>query len=275
MSKVPWVKFFSDDWRSGVAILSDFEEQVYFKICVHIWNTGRGVPKSLVPRLFRAPCDGIADALRALVGFGKLEETDGVLTNHRALESHQEALDRHTSAKEAAANRWKNKRKPRNAPAMRPHKEGICEPEPDIEPESKKEEGNARARDPSFPEVAPLDISPHFQRPPPPTKTAPPNGHDLEAAMSAYNVVAGRCGLARAQRLTEPRRKKLVLRLAECGGLAGWGEALKVLEANAFLKGDNDRGWRADFDFLLQQSSFTKIMEGSYGRATRSSPLWS
>ena len=38
----------------------------------------------------------------------------------------------------------------------------------------------------------------------------------------------------------------------------------------AFLRGDNDRGWRADIDFVLQAASFTKLMEGSYERAANS-----
>ena len=39
---------------------------------------------------------------------------------------------------------------------------------------------------------------------------------------------------------------------------------------SAFLRGDNDRGWRTDIDFVLQAASFTKLMEGSYERAANS-----
>jgi hypothetical protein len=39
---------------------------------------------------------------------------------------------------------------------------------------------------------------------------------------------------------------------------------MDALERSAFCRGENDRGWRADFDFLLQPKSFTKLLEGAY-----------
>lgn len=106
---------------------------------------------------------------------------------------------------------------------------------------------------------------PSEEPPEEPSDSIDPDFAALEGeALAAWNDLAGRCGLARVQRLTDARRKKLRARLRECDGLEGWHAALAKIEGSSFLTGNNDRGWRADFDFVLQQSSFTKLMEGSY-----------
>lgn len=83
-----------------------------------------------------------------------------------------------------------------------------------------------------------------------------------------WNAMADRTGLAKVQRLTNQRRSKLKARLRECGGREGWQSALAKMEAIPGLLGSNDRGWRADFDFMLQEKTFTKLMEGGYDHWT-------
>jgi len=83
-------------------------------------------------------------------------------------------------------------------------------------------------------------------------------------AKDLWNQMAERAGLAKVQRLTETRRKALAARLKECDGLEGWKDALAKVEASPFLTGENDRNWKADFDFVVRSAKFTKIMEGSF-----------
>jgi hypothetical protein len=48
----------------------------------------------------------------------------------------------------------------------------------------------------------------------------------------------------------------------------GRGAVMDVLERvkeSAFLNGDNDRGWTADFDWIFKPTNFVKILEGKYG----------
>ena len=45
-----------------------------------------------------------------------------------------------------------------------------------------------------------------------------------------------------------------------------------LIRCMAFLQGTNDRGWRADLDFLLQASRFTKVVEGTYGNGAHAQP---
>lgn len=89
-------------------------------------------------------------------------------------------------------------------------------------------------------------------------------GTCLEEAVSDWNEAAGRAGLPTCQRLTSARKAKLRARLLECGGRSGWKAALEKLESSAFLTGRSGKPWKASFDFMLQESSFTKLMEGVY-----------
>lgn len=90
-------------------------------------------------------------------------------------------------------------------------------------------------------------------------------------AFEAYNAAALRCALPQAVRLTKDRQRKLTARLKE-HGLDGWSKALVNLEASKFLRGENNRGWRANLDFLLQPESFNKLLDGSYAGQQSAKP---
>lgn len=93
-------------------------------------------------------------------------------------------------------------------------------------------------------------------------KRKPPD--DCAEAVEAWNLLAEQHGLARVVKLTESRKRKLRARLKDAGGIEGWRLALAKIPRSEFLLGKNDRGWKAGFDFVLQESSFTKLMEETY-----------
>jgi len=37
-----------------------------------------------------------------------------------------------------------------------------------------------------------------------------------------------------------------------------------MAEASGFLKGQNSRGWQANFDWLINESNMVKVLEGNY-----------
>jgi hypothetical protein len=92
-----------------------------------------------------------------------------------------------------------------------------------------------------------------------------PISDDVEKAFDAWNAVAAECGLPNVKRRTPERRRRLKARLRECGGLSGWVSALDRIRGSAFLRGDKGE-WCADFDFVVQPKSFTKLVEGAYSR---------
>ena len=116
----PFVAFYTDLWRGGIMEMSDQEELVLFKICQKIWSTGKPVHEDDVERFYRRPCEGIAGALQTLIRFGKLTRSDaGYLMSAKALDEHKAAQGRMLNAKAAAATRWKDKGKRRDASAVR------------------------------------------------------------------------------------------------------------------------------------------------------------
>lgn len=86
----------------------------------------------------------------------------------------------------------------------------------------------------------------------------------ISASFDAYNEAAEKGGWPKVQVRTKARVAALRGRLKDAGGIEGWRVALEKALASSHCCGKNDRGWTADFDFLTRQSSFAKLMEGSY-----------
>lgn len=91
---------------------------------------------------------------------------------------------------------------------------------------------------------------------------------DVAEAVAAFNDMAARHGIPRVQKMTDTRRKALRARLKECGGIEGWRLALSKIEASDFLMG-RSRDFRCTFDWIINASNFTKLMEGNYDNRSR------
>jgi hypothetical protein len=99
-----------------------------------------------------------------------------------------------------------------------------------------------------------------------PSKDSPPVGEPfltIDEIVDAWNDLAARCGLVRVAKLTDERRRKARLR-AKRFSIDEWALVLRKIEQSPFLRGASDRGWRADFDFILSEGNFVKILEGKY-----------
>lgn len=94
---------------------------------------------------------------------------------------------------------------------------------------------------------------------------------DLAAAMEAYNAMARHAKLPECKKLNNARARALRQRLKDCGGLPGWSDAMRRVAASHYLTGKIN-GFRANIDFILQQSGFQKIIEGNYDTTTVSKP---
>lgn len=268
--------FASDTW-----IMCDAEEKV---AALRLWCMSmHQEPAGSLPDNDRILADlaGYGVAVREFLKVkenamrGWIRCADGRLYHHVVAEKVLDCwAKKRRKAVENAADRERKRRKKealsgRNASRVPPENGGGP---PDVPPEFRPE--NVLSRRGSRRE-SPSDAYASSGFPPegPPTADPPEDPDllpievdrtDVGEAVRAWNELAARCDLASVQKLTDARRRKLAARLRDCGGLAGWRAALGKVEASRFLRGENDRGWRADFDFMLQESSFVKLMEGKY-----------
>ena len=65
------------------------------------------------------------------------------------------------------------------------------------------------------------------------------------------------------RQLTE-RRKLAIQARARENGKESLMEVIKQAAKSDFLNGRNDRGWVADFDWLMRPNNFVKVLEGNY-----------
>lgn len=74
--------------------------------------------------------------------------------------------------------------------------------------------------------------------------------------------------LPQIKKLTDKRKKTIdnfVKEITE----EQFEEICKIANNSNFLTGENDRGWKADFDFLMRIDKATNILEGKYNNKGR------
>lgn len=76
--------------------------------------------------------------------------------------------------------------------------------------------------------------------------------------------------------LSDSRKKAIRARL-NTYSIDDFKTMFQKAEASDFLKGNNDRNWQANFDWLIKDSNFAKVLEGNYDnkekRYTRKEPV--
>ena len=93
----------------------------------------------------------------------------------------------------------------------------------------------------------------------------------FQAVVGTWNSVAAGKGLPQVADITD-RRQGLILARGNdlvdifdfAGPLHGFTSLLEKVASSPFLRGENKIGFKADFDWVLNKSNFTKIMEGKY-----------
>lgn len=127
------------------------------------------------------------------------------------------------------------------------------EKEPDKDGE-KREGGPERKR---------ADLAPEDLKPPthPSAKLTPP----LNSAIIWWNNVAQGSSLPQVKSPTPERAKKWQTRQNPDRTPDWWQDYFAMIAATPFLTGQNDRGWRADFDWAIRsETTIAKVREGAY-----------
>jgi hypothetical protein len=100
--------------------------------------------------------------------------------------------------------------------------------------------------------------NPETERPSPRPEADSP-GETPEALLAEWN----NADLPKWRELNASRRTKAKARLRE-RPLSEWREVIERIARSSFCRGQNDRGWRASPDWLLQPDTAAKVLEGKY-----------
>lgn len=95
----------------------------------------------------------------------------------------------------------------------------------------------------------------------------PDNNPDInplvEEVVQLYNSIC--VSFPKVQKISERRKTAIKARLKEFT-IDEIKKAFENAENSSFLKGENNRGWRADFDWLMNENKLAKTLEGIYNK---------
>jgi hypothetical protein len=115
-------------------------------------------------------------------------------------------------------------------------------------------------------------LSRELQRSPSPSPSpSPPRSNAIRAASPLSSVLERwnkATGLKGCLLLSDKRRRLLQTRLSEKFFADNWQGAIERIEGSNFCKGQNERGWKASFDWFIRADTVIKIIEGVYDNAT-------
>lgn len=101
-----------------------------------------------------------------------------------------------------------------------------------------------------------------------PVKTPSSFKNAPEKIFDGWNAMAQVSGLSVARTLTPDRRELLKERIAEHGAETIL-EAIGTVPASPFLRGDNARGWKADFDYFVSSRGMNKVVDRTFVEAAK------
>lgn len=99
------------------------------------------------------------------------------------------------------------------------------------------------------------------------------DGELVDKIGSLWNVEARALGLPTINGFSDRRLAALRARIREMpthgfeDPFVGFQAAMAKIRGSPFLLGQGQRGWKADFDYLVSAQGLTKILEGSYAQA--------
>jgi len=85
----------------------------------------------------------------------------------------------------------------------------------------------------------------------------------INRIVNAWNLLCGKV-LPVVTFLTDVRMKHLKARMSEEPNFEFWEKLFKRIVITPFLLGENDRKWRANFDWVINRNNLVKIVEGNW-----------
>tara|TARA_B100001105_G_scaffold193383_1_gene157436 strand:+ start:886 stop:1743 length:858 start_codon:yes stop_codon:yes gene_type:complete len=218
----------------------------------HLLHKGKILDASSLAVLVSAPVSDVASWLAELEEFGVVErKRNGVLFSKR-MESDEIKRSKNRENGKKGGNPSLRKDEEKKASDNPQVLGGDKAQRPETRDQRPEEISSLRSDSSSGIEIGLFDVEALSQS----------KGDEAQSAFDAYNALASELGLKVARKLDPARRKKIAATL-KLHGADGWSEALDRIRRSRFLRGEAS-DFSASLNFMLQPSSFTKIIEGEY-----------
>lgn len=242
--KVRRVDFSPDEWIGGTIGLSNADRGLYITACAMIYSAGKSIK---ISDLFAACVDhgnALKTQLDRLVEKGKLLRNGDKIDQKRARKELQKAQKR---SRKARQNGLKGGRPPNNISDLQ-KPDGLQDskaPVRDHQPSTTNHQPEEKKKD-------------HL------SGLAPQNADAADLMSKIWNEECG--SIARANKANPARRANCAKRWREEFGSnpEAWRAYCRRIAAAPHLRGENDRGWRVDLDWVLKPENLTHITEGRY-----------
>ena len=251
MADVKWIKITTDIFDDEKILLIESLPDsyaiitVWFKLlCLAGKQNNSGVfmmgriayTDKMLATIFRMKEATVTMALQTFEQFGMVEIVDGVITipnwgKHQSLDAYEKRKerDRIYQAEKRAAQRALAKKSSDASSDI-----GVLEEDKDKDKEIEKEkEGEESA-------------------------TSHPSPKQI---IDLFNSIC--VSFPSVRSLSDARRKAIKARL-NTYSLEQFKAMFEIAEASPFLKGQNNRNWRANFDWLIKDGNFAKVLDGNY-----------
>lgn len=238
-----WMPFYVGDYLSATGRLTTEQHGAYLLLLLDYWKNGPPPNNDAVlGQIARMSPTGWRKTKPALMGF--FDERDGLLIQKRVEQERTRSVEiteeRSKAGKAGAAKRWQKNGKSMDL----------------LLAKLQQNDGPSQSQSQSSNELIASSNEDVSVEP----TDKPVTKREVIEAWQGRMVAAGFSPIAK---MTGDRERKLNARLKD-STLDEWQRAMDAMERSAFCRGENDRGWKADFDFLLQPKSFTKLLEGAY-----------
>ena len=216
---------------------------------------------TILARLTRQPVGVIEKALNIFQQFGLMEILDNgaiyILDIQNYIGQSSSEADRQRDYQrrinsEKGLIKLPKCKKSNKKSNIKPNKESNSIPTPEIERELELDRE--------------IDITPKvIEQPPLPKKNLYDN------IFQAYNNTCK--SLSQIKSLSKNRKSKLKTRIEELKTIEAFQEVFNKVEESNFLKGDNPKGWKCTFDWLIDNdNNYIKVLEGAYTNKINSKP---
>ena len=240
------VPFYPSDWLAGVAGMTPAQIGVYITILMLIYDAGGPIffDKRRLARRMCCPQNTFTTIIEDLIADGKVTLNDGFLSNARAEIELKKLGQKRLLASESAKTRWQEK----------PNKTTVV----DMPTHSERNANQSQSQN----HIKKLDKKDDFE-------PVGPEVIKVWDAVKIWNEMAKANDLPVCMKAVGKRAVLIQARLKDIG-IDGWKALVRSIPDQPFLVG-KVKDFKADIDFVVSPSGFTKILEGKY--TTSKKPL--